>query len=88
MPVAAAQRDGLARCAAGALINGVAERAGTAQGHAAQDPLFAGRKMGVRSQEAGQELAQHGANVLSGLAAGGKPLAVDAHLGSAREAAL
>ena len=45
-----------------------------------QNAFFARRQMRVRRQKAGEESAQHGADVLRGLAAaGGKPLAVQSH---------
>jgi hypothetical protein len=80
VPVAAAQRNAFALAAVGAFIDRVAERAGAANSHALENAFFARRQMRVRRQKAGQESAQHGADVLPGLAAaGGKPLADQSH---------
>lgn len=80
VPVAAAQRNAFTLAAVGAFIDRVAERAGPANSHALENAFFARRQMRVRRQKAGEESAQHGADVLPGLAAaGGKPLAVQSH---------
>ena len=80
VPVAAAQRNAFALAAVGAFIDRVAERAGPANSHALENAFFARRQMRVRRQKAGEESAQHGADVLPALAAaGGKPLAVQSH---------
>ena len=64
----------------GAFIDRVAECTGPANSHALEDAFFARRQMRVRHQKAGEESAQHRADVLPGLAAaGGKPLAVQSH---------
>ena len=63
VPVAAAQRNAFALAAVGAFIDRVAERAGPAKSHALENAFFARRQMRVRRQKAGEESAQHGADV-------------------------
>ncbi len=79
MPITASQWEGLALAAAGAFKDRVPERAGAAERHASEEALLACGKMRVGRQEAGQELAQNGAEIRPGLAAGGEPRAESLH---------